>query len=340
MATTIRLIKEADLNSYYQEKILPFWQKGHFGDFYGVAGSRVNFVLFEHDEALIPPIKKLIIVPGRSEGYLKYQELCYDFFHAGYNVYVIDHRGQGISQRLLTHPEKGYVQAFDDYSTDLHQFISTQVQADENSENYLLAHSMGSAIAARYLQQYQQPITAAVFSSPMFAINSGIIPDFLAQLLVKTGNNLNTLLSKTPWYFIGQGDFKESPFRGNSLMQSEVRYQKFTELYRQTRELQLGGVTFHWLAQAITAREVIFKQLARLKIPITVLQAGDDSIVDNQAQNEFCRRLNHLFPASCPDGEPVIFDGARHELLFEKDQIRDQVLSRVIQWFEQFSIKD
>ncbi|WP_281560903.1 alpha/beta fold hydrolase [Thalassomonas sp. RHCl1] len=335
MAASIKLIKEAELSRVYRDKIEPFWQQGRFGDFNGVDNARINFAAFEHNSEQ-NSIKKLILVPGRSEGYLKYQELSYELFHAGYSVYIIDHRGQGISQRLLSHPHKGYVKLFDDYSQDLQQFIDTVVKADSQSKNYILAHSMGAAIATRYLQQYQNNISAAVFASPMIAINSGGIPDWLAACLIKTGNRLNQWLGKSPWYFIGQGGFTQKDFNNNPLMHSQVRYQKFTELYQTTTELQLGGVTFHWLNQAINTHKAIFRDLNRLKTPITVLQAGAEIIVDNRAQDEFCYRLNQIFPASCPGGKAITIDKARHELLFEKDEYRQQALTRAIQWFEAY----
>ncbi|WDE04986.1 alpha/beta fold hydrolase [Thalassomonas viridans] len=335
MPASIKLIQEADLHQAYRDKILPFWQQGKFGDFSGVDNIRINYAVFEQNKnpAQVQE-KKLILVPGRSEGYLKYQELSYDLFQAGYSVYIIDHRGQGISQRLLPQPHKGYVKSFDHYSQDLHQFIDTIVKADRRSKNYLLAHSMGAAISARYLQQYDNPVTAAVFSSPMIAINSGIIPDWLAAVLIKAGNALNLRLGNSPWYFLGQGDARQKAFQGNPLMHSQVRYQKFTELYQNTEEIQLGGVTFHWLAEAIKTRKAIFSQLHKLKTPVTVLQAGADIIVDNRAQDEFCSRLHRLFPASCPGGEAIKIHQARHELFFEKDEFRNRALSQAINWFE------
>ena len=329
MATGIKLIKESALDKHYLTQIDPFWQQGVFSSFLGVADKRINFAIFEQSDRKNP----LIIVPGRSEGYLKYQELAYDLFHAGYSVYIIDHRGQGISQRLTEPDHKGYVESFDHYSADLHQFITSRVRISADNKPCLLAHSMGGAIAARYLQQHPDTITAAVFSSPMIAINTGGIPSAVAQFLVKTGHKVNQWLSHNPWYFIGQGAYQARAFDDNPLMHSASRYQKFIELYHDVPQLQLGGVTFHWLAEAIKVRDVIFNQLSCLKTPILVVQAGSDTIVDNQAQNEFCQRLHDIFPYSCPDGKPVVIAGARHELLFEKDLYRQQALTHTLDWF-------
>lgn len=40
---------------------------------------------------------------------------------------------------------------------------------------------MGGAIAAHYLQQYPHDIHAAVLASPMFGIDLGLLPNWLAR---------------------------------------------------------------------------------------------------------------------------------------------------------------
>ena len=84
---------------------------------------RINYATFIHNEVQ----ESIVLVTGRTESYLKYQELAFDLYHQGYNVYIIDHRGQGLSQRLLKDNHKGYVKIFDDYAHDLKQFIDEVV---------------------------------------------------------------------------------------------------------------------------------------------------------------------------------------------------------------------
>jgi len=319
------------------EEYSHFWQQGLFASFTGCKGVRINYATFSQPENL----KHLIICAGRSEGYLKYQELAYDFYKQGYNIYLIDHRGQGISQRLLSDKHKGYVESFDDYVDDLHIFVSDIVnncinnrKENEKTKPYLLAHSMGGAIATLYMQRYPDSIKAAVLSSPMMAINSGVLPNFLAELLVKSVYKLNLLCSSSPWYFIGQKAYSSTEFSKNVLTHCQQRYQDFNQLYNENVELQLGGVTPRWLVEALIAKINIFAQLAQLKTPLMVLQAGNDVVVDNQVQIEFCRALNQMNPAVCPQQQPFIIKGAYHELLFEIDEYRDQAIAQTIAWFD------
>lgn len=113
-----------------------------------------------------PRDRAILLVNGRVEGYLKYQELAWDLWRQGYSLYLIDHRGQGLSDRLLADKEKGYVADFDDYVLDLKQFHDDVILADKPAKLFLLAHSMGGAISARYLERWPDDIKAAVLSSP------------------------------------------------------------------------------------------------------------------------------------------------------------------------------
>lgn len=63
--------------------------------------------------------KAIVMVNGRIESTWKYQELFFDLYQNGYDIYSFDHRGQGLSQRLIDNIEMGHVGEFNDYITDL-----------------------------------------------------------------------------------------------------------------------------------------------------------------------------------------------------------------------------
>ncbi len=334
--SNILFTREEDLKKKLSTDIQHFWQLGIFDDFLGANNVRINFAIFL--QANNKTAKNIVILPGRCEGYVKYKELCFDLFFQGYNLFIIDHRGQGISQRLLSNHQKGYVEDFELYSDDLHQFIKQKVNPYCTSKPYLLAHSMGSAIAVRYMQKHPNTINAAVLSSPMFAIYSAGLPKIILTALVWLLAKINQVFAKQPWYFFGQKDYSSEAFSQNfptnQLTQSQIRYQITAELYKTQPELQLGGATIHWLLEALKTQSKIFKNLHKLTAPINVLQAGADKIVDNKTQDLFCQKLHALQKTSCPNGQAVIIEQARHELFFEKDSYRNQALTQAIAWFE------
>jgi len=311
--------------------IANFWRQGTFALYKGVNSVDIHYAHFTHKDPACPA---LVIVPGRSEGYLKYQELAFDLYTQGYSIFIIDHRGQGLSQRLLTNPNKGYVEDFQDYVDDLQYFIENIVVKYCSTKPFLLAHSMGGAIATRFMQDSPNSIKAAVIASPMLGFNSGFLPQVIAKSLINVKLAINELFSKTPWYFWGQEDYALTAFSKNKLSHCEIRYNNFTDLYENNKQIQLGGVTSHWLAQSITAQEELFTKIPLLVTPILLLQAGSDCIVSQQAQNDFCRQLHGLQPQSCPDGIPSRIEGAYHELFFEVDGYRDIALQQTLVWFK------
>jgi lysophospholipase len=325
--------QEPQLSSRLANEIANFWQTGSFSHFQGVDNKRIAYAAFINNEN----IESIVVVSGRSEGYLKYKELAYDLFQQGYNIYMMDNRGQGISERLTSDPHKGYVKNFDDYAEDLNQFITLVAQENTHKRTqkkpHILAHSMGGAIATRMMQLYPDRIQSAILSSPMIAIESGGLPTWLAKSLIYSTDTINNWVAEQPWYFIGQTGFSSTAFTDNQLSHSAIRYQQFVDLYQSNKTIQLGGVTVHWLRESLRANENIFSDLSKLTTPILLLQAGNDEIVDNQAQTDFCQQLHQIHSQSCPNGKPMVFDGAYHELFFELDQYRNPALTASLEWF-------
>ncbi|MBL0710125.1 MAG: alpha/beta fold hydrolase [Colwellia sp.] len=289
-----------------------------------------------HDKTTTTSARKcLIISSGRSESYLKYKELSFDLFNQGYNLFLLDHRGQGLSERTLKNPRKGHVENFQYYVDDFAYFVKNIVTPNCQHKPYILAHSMGAAITARYLQDFPNTIQAVLLSSPMFGFNEGNIPKFIAKSVIKIIAQVNQWFDSTPWYFFGHKDFIHKSFASNQLTHSLLRYQIFTDLYQETPNIQLGGVTTQWIATSLIALKEIFANINKITTPTLIVQAGNDNIVNNQAQNDFCQQLHALQPQSCPSNKPLVIEGAYHELFFERDIYRKEVLTTIINWFEQ-----
>jgi lysophospholipase len=338
---SIEYTKEEQLTTRLSNEIKQFWQQGLFASFNGVEKTRINYAAFTQiDEA-----ECIVVVTGRSESYLKYQELTFDLHQQGFNVFLIDHRGQGLSQRLLANHNKGYVKDFDHYAIDLHQFINDIVNPDctnnlnsvKQKKSHLLAHSMGGAIAVRMMQLFPLSVKSAVLTSPMIAVNNGSIPNWLAKTIIYSGNKFDAWFSDEANYFMGQKGFAITPFAENELTQSSVRYQHFAELYQKNKEIQLGGVTTHWLAESIAANKNIFSDLDKLSTPILLMQSGEDTVVSNEAQNEFCQQLYQINKQYCPEGKPFVIENAFHELLFEQDKYRTPAIDKALSWFRTYS---
>jgi lysophospholipase len=61
-----------------------------------------------------------------------------------------------------------------------------------------------------------------------------------------------------------------------------------------------------------------------LATPILMLQAGKDEVVEVEGQNIVCSKAQKC--------RKIVFDSSRHEILNEKDSIRNQALQHILQF--------
>ncbi|QXW29708.1 alpha/beta fold hydrolase [Aeromonas sanarellii] len=322
----VPLTTEHEVPALYQQTLPDFWrQHAVEGAFKGKDGITIRYAALRQAKV----DRAILIVNGRVESYLKYQELAWDLWRQGYSLYLIDHRGQGLSGRMLADPEKGYVDQFDDYVVDLKQFHDEVIAADKPAKLFLLAHSMGGAISARYLERWPDDMQAAVLSSPMMGINLGGLPKWLAKGLAATMGRVGGWFGEAP-YGPGQGPYEDHGFADNELTHSEARYQAFRQVYAQHPQIRLGGATAHWIHQGIAGSDAAVANAGAIKTPLLVLQAGDDSVVDNAAQDAFCAN------ARCEGGKPLRIEGAWHELFIEADPQRQVALNATLAFFARY----
>ena len=319
----------------YQQQIAPFWQGVVPQHLELQDGTSLHYVLIQPKQSMPEQIKAtVVVVNGRTETYLKYQQLAYELTQQGYQVLMFDHRGQGLSTRLTDNPHKGHIEDFQQYIDDMHQLVSRVVLADKVQTEkklplYLLGHSMGGAISTLYLQQHPDVFQKAALSASMHGINGKLAYDeWDACRLASTV----TLFSTEGYAGFTDKPYVAGSFEGNELTGSKQRYQWMQRLYQDNPQLQLGGATWGWLSEACAVLPQMQQQANKIKIPLLVMQAELDSIVSATAQQEFCSVLADNPNSSCVGGLQVI-KGAKHELLFEQDEIRQQVLEKVLTHF-------
>lgn len=317
-------VPETALATRYPSEIQTFWQQQvKTGTMATPDGSQLAYAY------VIPPQARyaLLLVQGRTEAYLKYQELYFDLAAQGVAVFSLDHRGQGLSPRELEDPHKGHITDFALYRQDQQQFITDVVKAQTQLPLNLLAHSMGGAIAVQLLAQNPEVFQRAVLTSPMIAPNAKVAFSeqdgcYLAAAFDWTCPDCYAGFVAQPYPF-------DQKFADNILTSSHIRYQLFRDLYKQQPQLQLGGPTWAWLSQACSVAEQMPQLARQIKTPVLMLQSGAEQAVSNSAQQQFCQELGPL----CTGGKVETFAGAKHELLFEADHHRDLALQKIIAFF-------
>lgn len=267
-----------------------------------------------------PPGRKgtVCLFQGRAEFIEKYFETVRDLRARGFAVAALDWRGQGLSQRVLGNPRKGYVRSFDDYAVDLDTFINQVVLPDCPPPHFALAHSMGASVLIRAAHQGNRTFDRMVLLAPMIAL-PGLRRTRAMRVAVKAMH-----LAGLGGSYVPGGDssvMMQRPFFGNLLTSDPVRYARNVAVVEARPELSIGWPTVAWANAAFRAmREFAMPGYpTKIRQPILIVAAGQDQIVSTAAIGEFAIRLR--------TGSHLIVPGARHELLMEQDRFRGQVLA-------------
>lgn len=304
--------------------LLDFWRCREEREFTGVGNLKIRYVRFTAPQHR----RVILIVPGRIESYIKYPELAYDLFHCGYDVVIIDHRGQGRSERLLADSHRGHVEAFSHYVDDVETLYLQEIVSNHYQHRYALSHSMGGAILALFLARQPQAFNAVVFSAPMFGIILPL-PLFLAHRVLDWAERVPMLREG---YAAGTGRWRANPFGINPLTHSHERYRRNLRFYADEPAIRMGGPTYHWVREGILAGQRIISQAAKITTPGLLLQASEDDVVDNRAQDVFCAAMAEA-GHPCEGTVPYVIQGACHEILFETDAMRAEALSAIVDFF-------
>ncbi|WP_105887957.1 alpha/beta fold hydrolase [Haemophilus influenzae] len=308
------MIREPYFHQFALVKLLPFFEQ--FPTQY-ISGKRNIKLAYRH---LIQPesaVRKLIIlVNGRAENMLKWTELAYDFYHQGYDVLLFDHRGQGYSQRII--PQKGHLDEFRFYVDDMAKIIEKVTALFSYSTQHLLAHSMGSLISTYYLANCDHRINKAILSSPFYGIP--LKHPIRDELIIALMN----ILGQGERYVFGKGDYQQTHLEYNELTFCKTRMKWMNRINRKNPAIHLGGPTFRWVHLCLNAIKHLPKVIPKIEIPILILQAEKEKIVDNKN----LEKLTALFPnARCE----VILN-AKHEILFEQDKLRKETIFKMLEF--------
>lgn len=326
-------IPQAELPKRFMNELVPYMKNTYKKDFFlGVDSVQINYYFLNKPN----PDGVIVFSPGQSESSLKYAEFLYDMRDLNYDVYIIDHRGQGESGRLLPDRIKSHVNKFSHYVDDLSYLINEVVKPQNYRRAFLMAHSMGGAIASGYLARYPKTMTAAILSAPMIEINTGYINNWGASVFASILGQVG-LFSKTALesdYAPTQKPYNPAAsFESNTVTSSRERYQIRKDLYNQDIELRVGGTTINWLKESLDFTLKLRETKDVFQIPTIIFQAGKDQFVWPNGQNQICGNS----PVKCKIIK-VGFEKSQHEILMEVDSIRDAAMSAIRAYIHYFEI--
>ncbi|WP_457796502.1 alpha/beta fold hydrolase [Methylocystis sp. S23] len=256
----------------------------------------------------------IALFQGHNEFIEKYFETIEDLRRRGFDVVALDWRGQAGSERELDDPRKGHVDDFSQYQRDLEVFVA-QALSPRPQPWFALAHSMGGAIMLDMAHSGRPPFERMVLIAPMIDLANLAFPRG-ARWLADSLDMLGLGGQFIP--FGGGRNYLELPFEGNKLTTDPVRFARNAGIVRAAPSLVIGDPTIGWVNAA-------FRQMSRfeapeyarqIRTPILAFSAGLENVVSNPAIERFVQNLNN--------GALVPIAGAKHEILMERDELREQ----------------
>lgn len=265
------------------------------------------------------PHLSCVLLGGYAEFAEKYFETMVDLHARGIEVWFLDWRGQGGSQRPGRDATRPLARDFDRDAADLAEFTNAMLPAPRR--RIVIAHSMGAAIAVLALAQQPRLFDAAALSAPMLRIATGNIPYAVACFVAAAGTKLGFGAAFAP----GRGPWQSDPqIAANSVCSHDpLRAGLEQAWFIAQPRLRLDGPTYGWVDSAIKLSERLASPqlLRRVDIPVLIGCPGDDAFVDPAAEERAAQIL--------PNCKLIHFEGARHELFLESDHIRDAWLKAI-----------
>ncbi len=305
-----------DLNGMLPAK---FNQPPHFteGHFKNAKGADIRYGVSKADGASKGSV---VLGSGFRENIEKYYEVMRDLNSRGFDVYMMDWRGQGGSERYIkANPQKAHQEGYDEQIATLHQFVTTIVEPSAKKPLVYMGHSMGAHIGLRYLNEHDGVFDSAVLTSPMIDIVTHGMPKKLARQMAKFAKAGNYLEKYIP----GGADWAEEVFKGNNKTSDPVRFAVDAENIKNNDALKTGDATYGWVYHTFSSIDVLNDEdyLKAIKTPILMEVSGQERIVDRAAQD---RALTLL-----PNAKKVEIAESLHEIWMERDELRDRWLKEV-----------
>lgn len=258
----------------------------------------------------------VMVLSGRSEFIEKYFEVVRDLQSRGFAAASMDWRGQGLSERLLPVRDKGHIQDFGVFRSDLLRFIEVLKERNMPGPLILLTHSMGSLPALQMLADGDEHFCAAVLCSPMTRLFDSVIKRVGVRALAQAASRIG--MSRRS--IIGLKEHSLD-FGDNLLTTDRDRHSRFRDLQAAAPNATIHEPTYGWLRAAMLAMDDLHKpaRFGRMKTPTLILSAGRD---------HFIRISDHQrLTARAPLLENFVIRNALHEIMMERDAIRDEFWS-------------
>lgn len=246
-----------------------------------------------------PVLGGIVIMHGLGEHCGRYEHVARFFNELGITVRAFDHRGHGRSGgKRGDVPDNEAIMAdakmvFDDFAKQI------------GGTPFLLGHSMGGLIAARFATENRSPIRALILSSPALKIALAPAQNLLFKMLSAIAPGL-TLPNGLERRYLSHSQAVIDAYAKDPLVHGKI-------------SARLLGCLIHSVGIAQS-------RASALRLPTLMVVAGDDHIVDAAGSQTFCQQL----PADSTTFHT--YPHMYHEVFNEVDA--DTVFGNVRNWMQ------
>jgi alpha-beta hydrolase superfamily lysophospholipase len=256
----------------------------------------------------VSPRGVIVIIHGLAEHSGRYRETAEFLSENGWAVYACDLRAHGLSPDP---PKAGrvHVNRFEDYFRDVDALTGLAREKHRELPIYLLGHSMGGLISIRYSLEKPAGLAGAIISSPVLGTHPEFKPPLFLKLMVSILSRL------APRLLVASDLDTQAISRDPAVVKAYI-----------DDPLVSHKISTRWYGEIMKSMKKAHKSAASLRIPMLLMQSGDDRLVDPAAPGRWAK--------AAPNGlvELVVWDGLYHEMFNEPE--KDRVRARLIEWLD------
>lgn len=244
--------------------------------------------------------RSLVIVHGTSEHGGRYDHVAKAAVEHGWQVIVPDLRGHGRSDGVPVHVDR-----FERYLLDLDtlwQYFELNPR-----RTALLGHSFGGLVCTRFAQTRPQRMATLTLMSPLLGLKVEV-------------DSFTLLIGKLMSRLLPTARFRSRVPAEHTTSNPEVLVRRAAD------PLIHRSVTARWFYQMQEALSEAWQHASTVRLPLLVMQAGSDFIVDPLAADLWLKTIGST------DKHIEMLEGHYHELLNESDW--PATFSLVMDWLE------
>ena len=249
------------------------------------------------------PRAVLVIVHGLAEHGGRYGNLVHHFVPRSVAVCAHDHPGHGRSDG-----PRVYIRRFADLLDVLGSNVKRIQAQHPDSPLFLIGHSFGALIAARFLLDHQDAFAGAVVSGSLVKV-----PDHVSSFTVACSRVLSALIPKVGLVGLDPTGISRDPAVVRAYLDDPLVYH--------------GKTTARLGCEMLKCMRRVSAEASRITLPILILHGGEDRLVDLAAAQMLHERVGSA------DKTLIVYDGLHHEVYNEPEH--PDVLADVEAWMNE-----